>query len=190
MTGNEKISEKTIQVIEAFCAQIIQSITLNEGLAQLNFIKFDDLMDATQARNRYCKIILLNFGFLNKHLHDLGDDEAMYAMQVSVHILNSILRKDEQKKYFHGLDLNEGGSGGFSKFNAEVCEWCSNNGNSTVAKKISITGSHLFYKLASGENPDSLMEDRFINEGSLLEKNKNGVDVIKKIFDNKIITNF
>ena len=185
-TISQEIVDATTDGVKA----IEMSLATQDQLTDLS--KFKEKLDTQAGRNNYCKTVLLLWGMLDWHLQQVDDAMFNRILLFSLTVLNQVLNKKEFKPYFVGVDLNsKPGGGDHSNLCYEMHSWFNRNDTLPGIDSITTTGKHLFALLALKEQLTEERIKKFYEMGSLLQKNTNGMGVMKSILmDNKIKFNF
>ena len=185
-TISKEIADATMEGVKA----IAMSLATQDQLTDLPKLK--ENLDTQTGRDNYCKTALLLWGMLDWHLQQVDDTMFNRILVFSLSILNPVLNRDEFKPYFVGVDLNrKPGGGDHSNLCYEMHSWFNRNDTLPGIDSMTTTGKHLFALLALKGQLTEERINKFYEMGSLLQKNTNGMGVMKSILmNNKIKFNF
>ena len=184
---SNEISKEIVNSVSGAIQAIRISIITQETLTDLK--QFKKKQNNKSARENYCKTVLLLFGILAFHLDELDDKMFNRVLFFAIGTLNLSLKHKKVNSYYKGLNLemmNEDKSD-YSNLSWEMFNWFNRNDNKPSAQAIIITGKHLFSLMTLKDKLTDKHIKKFYEMGSLIEKNTNGMGVMKDVLMNKKI---
>ena len=183
---NQEIQKAVSDGVKA----IAMSIASQDSLTELS--SFKKKQNEKSGRNNYCKTVLLLWGILSFYLDELDDAMFNRVLMFSLSVLNPILNKKQIKPYYPGVDLSPGeDKNDYSNLSYEMHNWFTRNDTKPGVQTLITTGKHLFSLMALKDRLSDQHIEKFYDMGSLIERDTNGMGVMKSVLmDNNIKLNF
>ena len=184
---NNEIPEEITKAVDDAVRVIVMSIITQEALTDLK--EFKKKQNNNSARENYCRTALLLFGMLAYPLDKLNDTMFNRVLFFAIGSLNLSLKNKKINSYYKGLQLDfvNDDKSSYSNLSWEIFNWFRRNDSKQDVETITTTGKHLFLLMALKDKLSDENIEKFYEMGSLIQKNTNGMSVMKDVLMNKKI---
>lgn len=182
------ISDEIISLIETGSLMMVTSL--------ISYVtpmkKSKKSLSKQNARDNYCKSVLLLWGFISMKLEELDDDMFIRVQLTSAAILFNTLSRKEFEPLYKGAGLKKTkGAKDHPKLAYDMVKWFRENDRHPAVESIITTGKHMFALKAFSGKLEERHVEAFYKMGSLLEEDGMVIHVMKSILvDNKMKLNF